>query len=205
VGPSGAGKSTIVRLLLGFEEPNSGRVRYDDKDLADVDPRLVRRQLGVVMQQTRLVRGSVLDNLTTAAPEATEADAWRAAELAGIADMIRALPLGMHTPVGESNQTFSGGQLQRLQIARALVKRPPVLVLDEATSALDNTTQQFVADRVADLDTTRIVIAHRLSTIRRADRIYVLEAGRVAEVGTYEELLQAQGFFTRLVQRQELA
>jgi len=205
VGPSGAGKSTIVRLLLGFEEPDSGRVVYDDKDLADVDPRLVRRQLGVVMQQTRLVRGSVLDNLTTAAPEATEADAWRAAELAGIADMIHALPLGMHTPVGESNQTFSGGQLQRLQIARALVKRPPVLVLDEATSALDNTTQQFVADRVADLDTTRIVIAHRLSTIRRADRIYVLEAGRVAEVGTYEELLQAQGLFTRLVQRQELA
>ena len=204
VGPSGAGKSSIVRLLLGFEQPDSGRVMYDDHDLADVDPRLVRRQLGVVMQQSRLVRGSVLENLTAASPESTEADAWRAAELAGIAGDIRRLPLGMHTPVGEDNQTFSGGQLQRLQIARALVKRPPVLLLDEATSALDNTTQQLVADRIASLQATRVVIAHRLSTIRRANRIYVLDGGRVVEEGTYDDLLRSGGLFTRLVQRQEL-
>jgi ABC-type bacteriocin/lantibiotic exporter with double-glycine peptidase domain len=204
VGPSGAGKSTIVRLLLGFERPQSGTVRYDGRDLGGLDVRLVRRQLGVVLQQSRLVRGSLLDNILASSPDADEADAWSAAELAGIADDLRRLPLGLQTRVGEDNQTFSGGQLQRLLIARALVRRPPVVIFDEATSALDNTTQREVSDRIAALECTRIVIAHRLSTIRRADRIYVIEDGRVAAEGTYDELTERDGLFARLVSRQEL-
>jgi NHLM bacteriocin system ABC transporter ATP-binding protein len=204
VGPSGAGKSTIVRLLLGFEQPQAGRVRYDGHDLADLDVQLVRRQLGVVLQRGRLVRGSLLDNIVASAPGAGEQDAWRAAELAGLADDFRRLPLGLQTRVGEDNQTFSGGQLQRLLIARALVRRPPVLIFDEATSALDNVTQRELSDRIAELDCTRIVIAHRLSTIRRADRIYVIEGGRVAAAGTYDQLMERDGLFARLIARQEL-
>jgi NHLM bacteriocin system ABC transporter ATP-binding protein len=204
VGPSGAGKSTIVRLLLGFEQPQAGRVRYDGRDLAELDVQLVRRQLGVVLQRGRLVRGSLLDNIVASAPGAGERDAWRAAELAGLGDDFRRLPLGLQTRVGEDNQTFSGGQLQRLLIARALVRRPPVLIFDEATSALDNVTQRELSDRIAELDCTRIVIAHRLSTIRRADRIYVIEAGRVAATGTYDQLMERDGLFARLIARQEL-
>jgi NHLM bacteriocin system ABC transporter ATP-binding protein len=204
VGPSGAGKSTIVRLLLGFEQPQSGRVRYDGRDLADLDVKLLRRQLGVVLQQSRLVRGSLLDNILASAPGAGEEDAWRAAELAGVATDLRRLPLGLQTRVGEDNQTFSGGQLQRLLIARALVRRPPIVLFDEATSALDNTTQREVSDRIAALECTRIVIAHRLSTIRRADRIYVIDGGRVVASGTYDELTERDGLFARLVSRQEL-
>jgi NHLM bacteriocin system ABC transporter ATP-binding protein len=203
-GPSGAGKSTLVRLLLGFEAPTDGRVLYDGRDLRTLDPRLVRRQLGVVLQRSRLVQGSLLDNVLASAPEAGEAAAWEAAELAGIADAIRALPLGMQTRVGEDNQSFSGGQIQRLLIARALVRRPPVLIFDEATSALDNVTQREISDRLASLECTRIVIAHRLSTIRRADRIYVVDGGRVVDEGTYDELTRHGGLFARLVSRQEL-
>jgi ABC-type bacteriocin/lantibiotic exporter with double-glycine peptidase domain len=205
VGPSGAGKSTVIRLLLGFETPTSGRVSYDDRDLAEVDVRLVRRQLGVILQRVRLVRGSLLDNILASTPGVDEAAAWRAAELAGIADDILRLPLGMHTRVGEDNQTFSGGQVQRLLIARALVRQPAVLLFDEATSALDNTTQREVCDRIADLACTRIVIAHRLSTICRADRIYVIEGGRVVTQGTYAGLTGRDGTFARLIERQELS
>ena len=204
VGPSGAGKSTLVRLLLGFETPTAGAVRYDGRDLGALDPRLVRRQLGVVLQRSRLVRGSLLDNILASSPGAGEDAAWDAAELAGIADFIRGLPLGLQTRVGEDSRTLSGGQVQRLLIARALVRRPPVVLFDEATSALDNTTQREVADRIAELDCTRIVVAHRLSTIRRADRIYVLDGGRVVAHGTYDDLTGRDGLFTRLVSRQEL-
>ena len=204
VGPSGAGKSTIVRLLLGFESATAGAVRYDGRDLRELDVQLVRRQLGVVLQRSRLMRGSLLDNILVSSPGAGEADAWRAAELAGIAADIERLPLGMQTRVGEDNETFSGGQVQRLLIARALLRRPPVLVFDEATSALDNTTQREVSERIADLACTRIVIAHRLSTIRRADRIYVIDGGRVVAQGTYDELTEQGGMFARLVERQEL-
>jgi NHLM bacteriocin system ABC transporter ATP-binding protein len=204
VGPSGSGKSTIVRLLLGFESPATGTVRFDGRDLRELDVQLVRRQLGVVLQRSRLVRGSLLDNILASSPDADEADAWRAAELAGIAADIARLPLGMQTRVGEDNETFSGGQLQRLLIARALVRQPPIVVFDEATSALDNTTQREVSERIANLACTRIVIAHRLSTIRRADRIYVMDGGRVVAQGTYDELTERGGMFARLVERQEL-
>ncbi|MFC1430069.1 ATP-binding cassette domain-containing protein [Streptacidiphilus sp. N1-3] len=204
VGPSGAGKSTLVRILLGFEHPESGSVRYDGQDLAGLDVRMVRRQLGTVLQNGRLLRGSLLENLAGTDPEVTEQDVWEAAELAGIAEELRQLPLGLGTRVGEDAQGFSGGQVQRILLARALVRRPAVLLLDEATSALDNATQRHVADGIAALDRTRLVVAHRLSTIRRADRIYVLDGGRVAAEGTYEGLLDTDPLFTRLVRPQEL-
>ena len=204
VGPSGAGKSTLVRVLLGFEHPGSGSVRYDGQDLAGLDVRLVRRQLGTVLQNGKLLRGSLLENLAGTDPDVTERDVWEAAELAGIADDLRRLPLGLSTRVGEDAQGFSGGQVQRMLLARALVRRPAVLLLDEATSALDNATQRHVADGVAALDRTRVVIAHRLSTIRHADRIYVLDGGRVAAEGTYDSLLDSDPLFTRLVRPQEL-
>ncbi len=204
VGPSGAGKSTLIRLLLGFERPESGAVRYDGRDLAALDARLVRRQLGSVLQHGRMLRGSLLENLAGADPDIDPDRIWRAAELAGIAEELRALPMGLGTRVGEDAQGFSGGQVQRLLLARALVRDPAVLLLDEATSALDNATQQRVADAVAGLDRTRLVIAHRLSTIRTADRIHVLDGGRVSAVGTYRELLGSDPLFTRLARFQEM-
>ncbi|MFJ5923020.1 ATP-binding cassette domain-containing protein [Kitasatospora sp. NPDC092948] len=204
VGPSGAGKSTLIRLLLGFERPESGAVRYDGRELAALDARLVRRQLGSVLQHGRMLRGTLLDNLAGADPDIDPERIWHAAELAGIADELRALPMGLGTRVGEDSQGFSGGQVQRLLLARALVRDPAVLLLDEATSALDNTTQQRVADAVAGLDRTRLVIAHRLSTIRTADRIYVLDGGRVSAEGTYRELLGTDPLFTRLARFQEM-
>jgi NHLM bacteriocin system ABC transporter ATP-binding protein len=204
VGPSGVGKSTLVRLLLGFERPRIGQVLYDGRDLRDIDVRQVRRQVGVVMQQARVLRGSVLENITGAIPGLTEDDAWHAAELAGLDEDIRRMPMGMHTTVGEDNGSFSGGQLQRLLIARALVRRPRIIMLDEATSALDNVTQALVSERIADLDATRIVIAHRLSTIRQADRIHVIEGGRVTGSGNFAELVDGHQFFARLVARQEV-
>ncbi|WP_329136443.1 ATP-binding cassette domain-containing protein [Streptomyces sp. NBC_01476] len=204
VGPSGAGKSTLVRVLLGFEHPDAGSVRYDGQDLAGLDVRLVRRQLGTVLQNGKLLRGSLLENLAGTDPDVSEADVWAAAELAGIAEDLRRLPLGLGTRVGEDAQGFSGGQVQRMLLARALVRHPAVLLLDEATSALDNATQRHVAEGIAALDRTRVVIAHRLSTIRRADRIYVLDRGRVTAEGSYDSLLDSDPLFTRLVRPQEL-
>ncbi|GGK97802.1 hypothetical protein Sme01_61390 [Sphaerisporangium melleum] len=204
VGPSGAGKSTLVRLLLGFEPPRTGQVLYDGGDLRDLDLRRVRSQVGVVMQQARVLHGSILENIVGDVPGATEQDAWRAARLADLDGDIAAMPMGMHTIVGEDNASFSGGQLQRLLIARALVKRPRILILDEATSALDNHTQALVSRRIAELDITRIVIAHRLSTIRSADRIYVLDQGGVVADGPFEELMETNALFARMVRRQEV-
>jgi ABC-type bacteriocin/lantibiotic exporter with double-glycine peptidase domain len=205
VGPSGAGKSTLVRLLLGLVPPTGGHVLVDGRDLQGLDVRAVRRQVGVVMQQARALRASIRENITVGDPDLSDADAMAAAERAGFADVVRALPMGLHTIVGEDNASFSGGQLQRLLLARALIKQPKVLVLDEATSALDNVTQALVAQRVAELAVTRIVVAHRLSTIRHADRIYVLEAGRVIAHGNYDHLLRACPLFARLVARQSVA
>jgi ABC-type bacteriocin/lantibiotic exporter with double-glycine peptidase domain len=204
VGPSGAGKSTLIRLLLGLVPPSSGAVRYDGRDLAELDLRAVRAQLGVVLQLARAVRGSIVDNVVAGAEEVPDERVWEALELAGLADEVRAMPMGLHTMVSEDNASFSGGQIQRLMLARALVKRPPVLVLDEATSALDNITQRTVSDRIAALSVTRIVVAHRLSTIRAADRIYILDGGTVAACGTYTELATTNPLFARLVARQEV-
>lgn len=202
VGPSGSGKSTLGRLLLGFEVPEEGGVYLDDQDLAGLDLRAVRRQLGVVLQSVEPLPGSILSNILGDAVDLTIDDAWRAAERAGLADDVRAMPMGMHTAITEGGSTLSGGQRQRLLIARALAGEPQVLLFDEATSALDNVTQAVVASSLAALSVTRVVIAHRLSTVKDADRIYYLERGRVLESGTFDELMALGGRFAAQAQRQ---
>jgi NHLM bacteriocin system ABC transporter ATP-binding protein len=201
VGPSGSGKSTILRLLLGFETPTAGRVVYDDKDLAGLDLQALRRMLGVVLQNGQINTGSIFENITAGALVPL-ADAWEAARMAGFADDIEKMPMGMHTLINEGGTNLSGGQRQRLLIARALVSKPKVLLLDEATSALDNQTQAIVAKNLETLKVTRIVIAHRLSTIRNADRIYVINAGRVEQAGSFSELMREEGLFAQLAARQ---
>ena len=204
VGTTGCGKSTLMRLMLGFEKPCAGSVFYDAQDLASVDARSVRRNIGVVMQNGDLFAGDMFSNITIMNPRASEEDAWEAAEIAGIADDIRKMPMGMQTLISEGGGGVSGGQRQRLLIARAVCGKPRVLMLDEATSALDNVTQRHVSDALTGLNCTRIAIAHRLSTIRDADRIIMLDGGHIVEDGSYDELLAKDGKFADLVKRQML-
>jgi len=201
VGPSGAGKSTLARLLLGFYQPESGGVYYGGIDMASVNPRDIRRQIGTVLQGGGLMQTSIYDNIAGASGMTLD-DAWEAARLAGCDADIRAMPMGMHTRV--HNGTVSGGQRQRLLIARALVRRPRILIFDEATSALDNETQAHVSKSLERLNATRIVIAPRLSTIIHADTIYVMDAGRVVQQGTFHELIHQPGLFQLLAKRQML-
>ncbi|MEB3233045.1 MAG: NHLP bacteriocin export ABC transporter permease/ATPase subunit [Leptolyngbyaceae bacterium] len=201
VGPSGSGKSTILRLLLGFETPASGTVYYDGQDLSGLDVSAVRRQLGVVLQNGRISAGTIYENIAGGALISMD-QAWAAAEMSGLADDLRAMPMELHTVVSEGGSNLSGGQRQRLVIARALALNPKILYLDEATSALDNRTQAIVTESLDRLNVTRIVVAHRLSTIRNADRIYVLEAGRVVQQGSFEQLAKQPGLFTQLIKRQ---
>ena len=203
VGPSGSGKSTLFRVLLGFEKPHSGAVYYDNQELSGLDAGSVRRQLGVVLQNGKLMPGDIFTNIVGSAPR-TQDEAWEAARMAGLADDIKAMPMGMQTVISEGAGTISGGQRQRLMIARALVNHPAVLLFDEATSALDNQTQAIVANSVKQLDATRIVIAHRLSTIIAADRIFVIVAGKVVETGNYSELMALGGHFAELSKRQQV-
>lgn len=204
VGRSGCGKSTLVRLMLGFEKPARGVITYDRKDLQRLDPHSVRRQIGAVMQDGKLFSGSIFENIVISAPTLNLQAAWDAAEIAGIADDIRDMPMGMHTVLQEGGGTISGGQRQRLLIARAIAPKPRILIFDEATSALDNITQRKVSEALDQMKCTRIVIAHRLSTIRRCGRILVLEGGKIAEDGTYDELIAKGGLFADLVERQRL-
>ncbi len=204
VGKSGCGKSTLVRLLLGFEKPEKGAVYYDGKDISRVDLRSLRRRIGTVTQDGSLFSEDVFSNITISAPHLTEEDAWEAAEIAGIADDIRAMPLGMRTMISEGSGGISGGQKQRLMIARAVAPKPRVLIFDEATSALDNLTQKQVSESLDALKCTRIVVAHRLSTIKNCDRILYLDEGRIVEDGTYDELIEQGGLFAELVERQRL-
>ena len=204
VGKSGCGKSTILRLLLGFEVPDSGSIFYGSHDVQSVDLRSLRRQIGTVLQDGKLFMGDMASNITLSTPGATIDDAWAAAEVAGIAEDIRKMPQGMQTLVSEGSGGVSGGQRQRLLIARAVCGGRRILLLDEATSALDNKTQKHVSDSLDALACTRLVVAHRLSTIRHCDRILVVDGGRIAEEGTYDELLAKGGLFTELVKRQML-
>lgn len=204
VGKTGCGKSTLMRLLLGFETPQSGAIYYDGRDLSRLDARGLRRNIGVVLQNGKLFSGSIYDNIAISAPGLSKDDAWHAAELAGVADDIRAMPMGMQTMISEGGGGISGGQRQRLMIARALAPKPKILMFDEATSALDNITQRTVSESLDSLDCTRLVIAHRLSTIRECDRIVVLDNGQIAEDGTYDDLVKAGGLFAELVKRQQL-
>ena len=202
VGSTGCGKSTLVRLLLGFEKPEKGAIYYDGKDMAGLDLPSLRQKIGTVMQDAGLFQGDIYSNIVISAPQLTVDDAWNAAEKAGIADDIRAMPMGMNTMISEGQGGISGGQRQRLMIARAIAPKPKLLIFDEATSALDNKTQKQVSEALDAMGCTRIVIAHRLSTIKHCDRILVLEGGKITEEGTYDELIEKDGFFAELVKRQ---
>ena len=198
VGGSGAGKSTVLRILLGLESPTSGVVYYDGHDLDRINRRALHQQVGVVVQDGSLRPRTVCDNIIGIETDLTLDDAWRAARLAAVDRDIRAMPMGMFTVITENSAVFSGGQVQRILLAAALVRSPRVMLLDEATSWLDNDKQATVMGRIEELAVTRIVIAHRLSTIRKADRIYVLDEGRVAQRGTFAQLIETPGIFRDL-------
>jgi NHLM bacteriocin system ABC transporter ATP-binding protein len=202
-GPSGSGKSTLINLLLRFESPHSGAVYFDGRDLCSLDITAVRRQIGVVTQDGRVLSGSILENICGGSGQDIDA-AWEAARAAGLAEDIEQMPMGMHTRVSDGGGNLSGGQRQRLLIARALVGKPSILIFDEATSALDNRTQATVTESLRRLKATRILVAHRLSTLRNADRIYVIDKGRIVQEGPYYQLVKESGLFARLANRQQL-
>ena len=204
VGQTGCGKSTLIRILLGFEKPLDGRVLVDDIDIKDVDLSSLRKRIGTVLQNGTLFHADIFSNIIISCPTLKEEDAWAAAEIANIADDIREMPMGMKTVISEGQGGISGGQKQRIMIARAIVHKPKVLIFDEATSALDNKTQKSITESINKLNCTRIVIAHRLSTIKDADRIIMLEGGRIIEEGSYDALIAKKGKFAELVERQRL-
>ena len=204
VGYSGCGKSTLLKLLLGFERPTSGKIYYDNKDIDSLDKRELRKKTGVVLQDGKLIAGSIYDNITITAPGATPDDVRRVIKAVGLEKDIDEMPMGLYTALSEDCGTISGGQQQRILIARAIISDPDILFLDEATGSLDNLTQSIVTDTIEKMTATRIVIAHRLSTVMKCDRIVVLDNGSVAEQGTYDELMKKDGIFRRLAGRQNI-
>ncbi len=202
VGTSGSGKSTLMKLLLGFEKPTGGKIYYDNKDIEKIDKRELRKKMGVVLQNGKLISGSIYENITITSPGASAADVNRVIEAVGLKDDIDRMPMGIYTVLNEESSTISGGQQQRILIARALISSPKILLFDEATSALDNITQSMVSSTLDKMDITKIVVAHRLSTIINCDRIIVMNKGTVAEEGTYDELMKKQGIFYQLASRQ---
>ena len=204
VGKTGCGKSTLMRLLLGFEKADRGAIYYDNKDINSLDLKSLRRKIGSVMQNGKLFQGDIYSNITISAPWLSVDEAFEAADIAGIGEDIRRMPMGMFTMISEGSGGISGGQRQRLMIARAIAPKPKILMFDEATSDLDNITQKKVCEALDAMKCTRIVIAHRLSTIKQCDRIIVLDGGHIVEDGTYDELISKKGFFYELVERQRI-
>jgi ABC-type bacteriocin/lantibiotic exporter with double-glycine peptidase domain len=205
VGESGCGKSTLLKLLLGMERPDQGSISYDDIPMGQINLRSLRRHIGSVFQFSRVIPGTISENILFSSGTHSEEDVWKAAEDAAIAEDIRNLPLGLETEITDTNSGgFSGGQKQRILIARAFVSNPSILLLDEATSALDNLTQAHVLESVYKMKSTVIMVAHRLSTVKNCDRIIVFKDGRIEEEGNYEELIQKKGYFAKLVEKQTL-
>ena len=202
VGASGCGKSTLLKLLLGFETPGQGSITYDDIDLKQLDKRAVRKNLGVVLQNGKLIAGNILENITITAPHATMKDVNRVIKAVGLKEDIDRMPMGIRTVLGENAGTISGGQQQRILIARAIISDPSILIFDEATSALDNRTQAEVCRSLEAMKITRITVAHRLSTIKNCDKILVMDKGQVVEEGDYESLMAKKGLFYELAARQ---
>ena len=202
VGESGCGKSTLLRLLLGFEKPDSGEIFYDGVSLKKLNLPELRRSIGTVLQDGCIFSGSIYKNISIAAPAITAEGVREAVETVCLADEIDQMPMGLNTLISEESQTISGGQKQRILLARAIANKPKILFLDEATSSLDNLVQEKIADNLALLASTRVVIAHRLSTVRSCDRIVVIHGGEIAEVGSYEELMQRGGLFYQMASRQ---
>lgn len=202
VGASGSGKSTLLKLLLGFEQPDEGQICYDGKNLRQIDLQDLRKNLGVVLQNGKLIAGSIYENITITAPHATMAEVQEVIEAVGLKDDIGKMPMGVHTMLSENSGTISGGQQQRILIARAIINHPAILIFDEATSALDNVTQAAVCESLDRMNVTRIVVAHRLSTVKNCDRILVLDGGKIAEEGNYESLMAQNGLFSQFAARQ---
>lgn len=204
VGPSGCGKSTLLKMLMGFEKPTTGKLYFDEKDMDLIDKPGLRRQMGVVLQDGKLISGTIYENVALAAPEITQQKARELLDEAGMKDDLDRMPMGILTVVSEFGGTISGGQQQRIMIARALANDPCILLFDEATSALDNKAQAILCDTLAKRNITRIVIAHRLITVKNCDRIFVMDKGRIIEEGTYDELAKSGGLFARMVKEQQL-
>ncbi|MBQ9505116.1 MAG: NHLP bacteriocin export ABC transporter permease/ATPase subunit [Lachnospiraceae bacterium] len=202
VGASGSGKSTLLKLLMGFEKPQVGRIYYDGQDIDELDKRELRKKFGVVLQDGGLIGGSIYDNITITSPGCGRQRVEEVIREVGLEKDIKAMPMGLQTPISEGGSTISGGQTQRILIARAIVGKPKIIFFDEATSALDNVTQNQVMETLKGLEATKIVIAHRLSTIEGCDRIIVMDAGRVIEEGSYQELMEKKGRFYELAIRQ---
>jgi ATP-binding cassette, subfamily C, bacterial CydD len=207
VGPSGAGKTTLASLLLRFADPQEGIVQVGGHDLRELDPQALRRVIGLVPQDTFLFHETVAENLRLARPSAGAEDLGHAVASAGAAGFVGDLPEGYDTIVGERGFRLSGGERQRIAIARALLKDAPILVLDEATSSVDVAAEAGIQGSIDGLrrGRTTLIIAHRLSTVRGADRILVLDRGRLEEVGTHDELLRGGGRYARLIAAQERA
>ena len=201
VGTSASGKSTLLRVMLGFEQPQSGGVFYDGQELSALDVTAVRRQLGVVLQNGELMAGDIYENISGSRQLSLE-EVEEAVAAAGLEEDIAAMPMGLHTVISQGGRSLSGGQRQRLLIARAIATAPRMIYFDEATSALDNRTQAIVSESLDQLQATRVVVAHRLSTIKNADRIIVLERGRVVQMGVYDDLVASEGVFAELAKRQ---
>ena len=202
VGPSGSGKSTLFRLLLGFEEPEAGEIYYNGINLKTLRLAAVRRQIGVVIQNSTLIPGTIFANIAGNSMQMSRLEAWEIAEKVGLGEFIKYLPMQMDTLITEGAITLSGGEAQRLILARALAQKPKILVLDEATSALDNTTQAIVHNYLKQLQATQIIAAHRLSTIVNADRIVVIDKGLIVQSGTFAELMSHPGLFAQMARRQ---
>ncbi|MBR6452286.1 MAG: ATP-binding cassette domain-containing protein [Lachnospiraceae bacterium] len=204
VGPSGCGKSTLLKCLLGFEKPTKGKVFYDNKETGTMDQCEMRKQLGVVLQDGKMVAGNIYTNVSLACPNMEPSDVVDLLEEVGMGEDIRKMPMGIFTAVSEGGGTLSGGQQQRVLIARALANRPNIAYFDEATSALDNVTQQVVCESLENRKMTRVMIAHRLSTVRNCDKILVMEHGSIVESGNFDELMEKKGLFYELAKRQQL-
>ena len=203
IGTSGSGKSTLVRLLLGFESFHEGSVLIDGIDIKELDLKSYRKKIGVVLQNDGLLNGNIYDNIAIGKPNAPPEEVYWAIEKAGLKDDINALPMGLYTPVSAENGTFSGGQIQRLIIARTLLTKPSLIILDEATSALDNIAQAKITKSLSELECTKIIVAHRLSTILSCDKIIVMDKGEIIQQGTFEELKNEEGLFRELIKNQE--
>lgn len=201
-GKSGCGKSTILRLLLGFEQPEKGSIFIDNLDLNEINLSDFRKKLGVILQSSKLIAGDIYSNITLTCPQATYEDVNKVVELVGLKEDIDNMPMGLHTYVSDDNISISGGQKQRILLARTIISKPSLLVLDEATNALDNITQAAITRYIDSTDSTAIIVAHRLSTIRNCDNIIVIDNKQIAEQGNYDELMQKKGIFYSLVKNQ---